>query len=151
MGNRVKNYIGNTFEIFENTDAGFFQKYKPTKGAVDRVAKIFMRYAAKNDNPITMPEAESMVNDIISQVRKMDPKKDTLPTFAYQNLSKSADDAFALKTFSQTLEKNLPGGKKEIQVIGKCSKAFRELFGEINDVRHSIFEGMNRLLSLIHI
>ena len=145
MGNRVKNYIGNTFEIFENTDAGFFQKYKPTKGAVDRVAKIFMRYAAKNDNPITMPEAESMVNDIISQVRKMDPKKDTLPTFAYQNLSKSADDAFALKTFSQTLEKNLPGGKKEIQVIGKGSKAFRELFGEINDVRHSIFEGMNRL------
>ena len=75
MGNKVKNYIGNTFEIFENTDAGFFQKYKPTKGAVDRVfAKIFMRYA-KNDNPITMPEAESMVNDIISQVRKMDPKK----------------------------------------------------------------------------
>ncbi len=145
MGNRVKNYIGNTFEIFENTDAGFFQKYKPTKGAVDRVAKIFMRYAAKNDNPITMPEAESMVNDIISQVRKMDPKKDTLPTFAYQNLSKSADDAFALKTFSQTVEKNLPGGKKEIQVIGKGSKAFRELFGEIEDVRHSIFEGMNRL------
>ena len=30
MGNRVKNYIGNTFEIFENAEAGFFQKYKPT-------------------------------------------------------------------------------------------------------------------------
>ena len=40
-------------------------------------------------------EAEGMVNDILKQVRKMDPKKDTLPTFAYQNLSKSADDAFA--------------------------------------------------------
>ena len=26
MGNRVKNYIGNTFEIFENTEAGFFSK-----------------------------------------------------------------------------------------------------------------------------
>ena len=145
MGNRVKNYIGNTFEIFENTDAGFFQKYKPTQEAIDRVAKIFMRYASKNNNPITKLEAESMVNDIISQVRKMDPKKDTLPTFGYQNLSKSADDAFALKTFAQTVEKNLPGGKKELQVIGKGSKAFRELFGEINDVRHSIFEGMNRL------
>ena len=34
MGNRVKNYIGNTFEIFENAEAGFFQKYKPTKDAV---------------------------------------------------------------------------------------------------------------------
>ena len=36
-----------------------------------------------------------------------------------------------LKTFAQTLKKNLPGGKKEIQVIGKGSKVFRDLFGEI--------------------
>ena len=145
MGNRVKNYIGNTFEIFENAEAGFLSKYKPARQDIDRVKNIFMRYAAKNKNPITELEAEGMVNDIIKQVRKMDPKRDRLPTFAYQNLSRSADDAFALKTFSQTLEKKLPGGKKEIQVIGKGSKAFRDLFGEINDVRHSIFEGMNRL------
>jgi hypothetical protein len=62
--------------------------------------------------PLQILEAEGMVNDIIKQVRKMDPSKDTLPTFAYQNLSKSADDAYSLKTFAQTLEKNLPGGKK---------------------------------------
>jgi hypothetical protein len=148
MGNRVKNYIGNTFEIFENAEAGFFQKYKPTRESVENVKKLFMRYAAKNNNPITDIEAESMVNDIIKQVRKMDPSKDTLPTFAYQNLSKSADDAFALKTFSQTLQNKLPGGKKEVMVIGKGSKVFRELFGEINDARHSIFEGMNRLSTI---
>ena len=148
MGNRVKNYIGNTFEIFEDAEAGFFSKYKPTRDAVENTKSLFKRYAAKNNNPITDLEAEGMVNDIIKQVRKMDPKKDTLPTFAYQNLSKSADDALGLKTFAQTLEKNLPGGKKEIQVIGKGSKIFRELFGEINDVRHSIFEGTNRLSAI---
>jgi len=145
MGNRVKNYIGNTFEIFENAEAGFLQKYKPARQDVDRAIQLFMRYAAKNKNPITELEAEGMVNDIIKQVRKMDPKRDRLPTFAYQNLSRSADDAFGLKTFAQTIEKKLPGGKREIQVIGKGSKIFRDLFGEINDVRHSIFEGMNRL------
>jgi hypothetical protein len=148
MGNRVKNYIGNTFEIFEDAEAGFFSKYKPTKDSVDQTKKLFMRYAAKNNNPITDLEAEGIVNDIIKQVRKMDPSKDTLPTFAYQNLSKAADDAYGLKTFSQTLTKDLPGGKKEIQVIGKGSKIFRELFGEINDARHSIFEGMNRLSTI---
>ena len=84
-------------------------------------------------------------NDNIKQVRKMDPSKDTITTFAYQNLSKAADDAYGLKTFSQTLAKDLPGGKKEIKVIGKGSKIFRELFGEIEDARHSIFEGMNKL------
>ncbi len=148
MGNRVKNYIGNTFEIFEDAESGFFQRYKPTRKAVDNTKALFMRYAAKNKNPITELEAEGMVNDIIKQVRKMDPSKDTLPTFVYQNLSKSADDALGLKTFAQTLNKNLPGGKKEIQVIGKGSKVFRELFGEINDVRHSIFEGTNRLSAI---
>ena len=148
MGNRVKNYIGNTFEIFENAEAGFFSRYKPTQEATDRVKKIFMRYAAKNKNPITELEAEGMVNDIVKGVRKMNPGKDTLPTFAYQDLSSSAKDPFALKTFAQTIEKKLPGGKKELKIIGKGSKAFRELFGEIEDVRHSIFEGMNRLSTI---
>ena len=148
MGNRVKNYIGNTFEIFENAEAGFFSRFKPTQEATDRVKKIFMRYAAKNKNPITELEAEGMVNDIIKGVRKMNPGKDTLPTFAYQDLSSSAKDPFALKTFAQTIEKKLPGGKKELKIIGKGSKAFRELFGEIEDVRHSIFEGMNRLSAI---
>jgi hypothetical protein len=148
MGNRVKNYIGNTFEIFEDAEAGFFSKYKPTQGSIDNAKALFMRYAAKNKNPITELEADGMVNDIIKQVRKMDPRKDTLPTFAYQNLSKAADDATGLKTFAQTLTKDLPGGKKELQVIGKGSKVFRELFGEIEDARHSIFEGMNRLSTI---
>jgi hypothetical protein len=148
MGNRVKNYIGNTFEIFEDAEAGFFSKYKPTRAAIENAKELFKRYAAKNNNPITDLEAEGMVNDIIKQVRKMDPSKDTLPTFAYQNLSKSADDAYSLKTFAQTLEKDLPGGKKDLLVIGRGSKVFRELFGEINDVRHSIFEGMNRLSTI---
>ena len=148
MGNRVKNYIGNTFEIFEDAESGFFQKYKPTKDAVKNATALFKRYAAKNNNPITDLQAEGMVNAIIKQVRKMDPSKDTLPTFQYENLSKLADDDMGLKTFAQTLEKNLPGGKKEIQVIGKGSKIFRELFGEINDVRHSIFEGTNRLSAI---
>ena len=70
MGNRVKNYIGNTFEIFENSEAGFFSKYKPTQDAIDRVKQIFIRYAAKNKNPITELEAEGMVNDIIKDVEK---------------------------------------------------------------------------------
>ena len=53
MGNRVKNYIGNTFEIFENAESGFFSKYKPTREAVENVKALFKRYAAKNNNPIT--------------------------------------------------------------------------------------------------
>ena len=98
-----------------------------------------------NKNPITKLEADSMVDEVMTSARNMDPKKDTLPTFAYQNLTRSADDAYNIKTFAQTLERETAAGDKTLQVLGKGSKAFRKLFGEVDDVRHSIFEGVNRL------
>ena len=145
MGDRIKNYIGNTYELFQNKEVGLFNKYRPTQQDKDLVSNIFMRYAAKNKNPINKLEADNMVDEILDSARNMDPKKDTLPTFKYQNLTKGADDAYNIKTFAQTLEKEVAGGDKTLQVIGKGSKAFRKLFGEIEDVRHSIYEGVNRL------
>jgi predicted GNAT family acetyltransferase len=145
MGDRIKNYIGNTYELFQNSNAGLFNKFKPAKEDKDFVANMFMRYAAKNKNPINKLEADGMVDDIMDSARNMDPKKDTLPTFNYQNLTKSADSPYNIKTFAQTLEKETAGGDKTLRVIGKGSKAFRKLFGEVEDVRHSIYEGVNRL------
>ena len=46
-----------------------------------------MRYAAKNKNPINKLEADGMVDEILDSARNMDPTKDTLPTFKYQNLT----------------------------------------------------------------
>ena len=43
------------------------------------------------------------------------------------------------------MTKELPDGSQELKVIGKGSKIFRELFGEIEDARYSIYEGINRL------
>ena len=148
LGSRVKDSIANTFEIFENADAGLLQKYKPTQKTVDRVSNIFMRYAAKNNQPITRLQAESYVDDIVKQAREMNPKKDALPTFEYVNLTKGADTPYNIKTFRQTLEKNLPDGTKDFNVIGKGSKAFRQLFGEVEDARHSIFASVSRLSTI---
>jgi hypothetical protein len=148
LGNRVKNSISNTFEIFDNPNAGFFQSYKPTSDAVDKVRDIFMRYAAKNNQPITAETADGFISDIVRSVSKMDPRKDTLPTFGYPNLTKGAQDPYNLKTFAQTVTRNLPDGKRSFEVIGKGSKAFRELFGEIEDARHSIYETMGRLSTI---
>ncbi len=64
-----------------------------------------MRYAAKNNQPITRLQAESYVDDIVRQAREMNPKKDSLPTFEYVNLTKGADTPYNIKTFRQTLEK----------------------------------------------
>ena len=85
-----------------------------------------------------------MVNSVLSQARQYNPKT-KLPSFEFDNLTQGADTPTNIKTFAQTLTKELPDGSQELKVIGKGSKVFRELFGEIEDARYSIYEGVNRL------
>ena len=68
MGNRVKNYIGNTFEIFEDAESGFFQRYKPTRKAVDNTKALFMRYAAKNKNPSRIIQPLNLLKVILALI-----------------------------------------------------------------------------------
>ena len=144
MGDRIKQYIGTTYKIFQNNPYSFYSRYKPTDKSISKVKEIFKRYAAKNKNPITDEEAEQLVSNVLDQARAVSPKE-KLPTFNYENLTIGAKTPENVKTFARTLEKELPDGTKEIKVVGRGSKAFRELFGEIEDARYSIFEGMNRL------
>jgi len=144
MGDRVKQFIGTTYRIFQNQDFGFYQRFKPAEEAVENTKELFKRYAAKNKNPITDETAEQMVNSVLSQARQYNPKT-KLPSFEFDNLTQGADTPTNIKTFAQTLTKELPDGSKELKVIGKGSKVFRELFGEIEDARYSIYEGVNRL------
>ncbi len=145
MGDRLKNTISNTYEIFDDKYASVFDKFKPTQEAVDKVKQIFIRYSAKKGRQITDAQSQSIVDDILEQARGKFPKIDNLPSFKFVNQSMGAKDAYNIKTFARTIEKEMAGGFKELEVIGKGSKAFRELFGEVSDVRRSIFEGMNRL------
>ena len=147
MGDRVKSYIGSTYKIFEDTNYGFYSKYKPTRESIDKAKEIFKRYAEKNGNPITDLEAEGLVSDVLKQARKTNPKT-LLPTFKFENKTMGAIDQENIKTFAKTLSKNLPEGEEGLKVIGKGSKAFRELFGEVEDARLSIFEGIGRLSSI---
>jgi len=147
MGQRVKNFIGNTYEIFDNREAGLLSQYKPTKESVQKTKELFIRYAKKNGVELTDEGAEKMVNDIIKQVEGRSPSSDILkgPFFSYADLTQGAQSPYTIKTFKRILTNDLPNGEKDIQVIGKGSKIFRDLFGETTDARHSIFEGVNRL------
>ena len=47
MGDRVKQFIGTTYRIFQNQDFGFYSRYKPAEEAVENAKELFKRYAAK--------------------------------------------------------------------------------------------------------
>ena len=146
IGNRYKDYLGNTYKIFENKSSIPFANYRPTDEAIDKVADIFTRYAAKNNNPITRQEALFMVDEVLKDARTLNPKTQ-LPFFKYTNLTQGATDDKTLKSFAQTVNKGT-AKKPDIQTIGTGSKAFRELFGEIKDARYSIYDGMTKLSNL---
>jgi hypothetical protein len=52
------------------------------------------------------------------------------------------------KNFVQILSQKNKNGVPETEIVGKGSKAFRELFGEVDDARLSIFNGIGLLSNL---
>jgi hypothetical protein len=146
MGDRLKNMIGTTYEIFDNKIANVFNKFTPAKDVVDKVKNIFVRYAARNGKELSDLQAQSIVDDILEQAKNSFPTIDRMPSFQFGNLTIGSEKKdYITKTFARTIEEKMAGGLKDLKVIGKGSKAFRELFGEVNDVRRSIFEGVSKL------
>jgi len=150
MKDRIEGWIGGTYRIFQRPKGLFklFQQYEPTDQAYRNAINLFRRYLAKTDetrpkmlNPTTgkaepvkldvdsseyFEQAKFAVDDIINQVQ-VKKKPGGLPDITYQN-----------KT-GMTKTKSFEEAK------GRGSKVFRELFGEIEDPRYSIFNAMTNL------
>lgn len=153
LGSRIKEYLGNTYRIFEDKSSISFLNYKPTDEAVNNAKELFKRYhrfANRNTpgfdpvkNALTDQEADTLVNNVLKNaVEAKSPKQ--LPFTKYVNLTPGSDDITTKKFFKQVVERDI-NGKKIDEVIGEGSKIFRELFGKMEDPRYSIYTGMSRL------
>ena len=143
MGDRVGDYLGNTYKIFEDKSILPFVSYRPTDEAVEKAKNLFKRYAQKNKQQLTDLDAQQIVDNLLKTV----PKNITpgeLPFFKYVDLTPGAEQPFAKKTFARTVTKDVDG-ETFTEVLGPGSKVFRELFGEIKDPRYSIYNGMTKL------
>ena len=138
LQNRIQGWIGNTYRVLQQPKglAKLFQNNKPTDEAYMGTINLFRRYLAKTDKTRTKPfdksgteyfeEAKYLVDDIINQA-KIKKKPGKLPDLTYQ------DKTGMVKT--KSFEK----------AVGKGSKNFRQLFGEIEDPRYSIFNAITNL------
>jgi len=180
MSSQFKQWMGRTYEIFENKSAIPFLNYKPTEQMFEKVVNIFMRQNRRAINraketgtvapkPISYEEASTMVNNILKNVKQdtsllklasetagtralRTPYWDIDANFVKQSVG---DDLIKKGIFRKKLEQSVRAGKyaaKETEtgipkatVIGKGSKAFRELFGEVRDVRQKMLHGTERL------
>jgi hypothetical protein len=147
LGDRVKLMLGNTYKIFQNPYVDSLAGYKPAEESINYVKSILKRHAQRHGRDFTEDQLEYSINEILSNTIKF-TKGTQLPSFKMTDLTMGAKTPDVTKSFVQTLSKKNKNGVPETEIIGKGSKAFRELFGEVDDARLSIFNGIGLLSNL---
>jgi len=150
MGDRMKLMLGSTYKIFQNPVVDNLSSYKPAKEQINKVKAILKRHANLNGRELTEDQLDYRINEILKNVTKF-TKGTQLPSFKMTDITLGAKTPDVRRNFQRILTKETGKGKtKQVttQVIGPGSKAFRELFGEVDDARQSIFNGVG-LLSTI--
>ena len=150
MGDRMKLMLGSTYKIFQNPVVDNLSSFKPVKEKVDRVKEILKRHALKNGRELTEDQLDYRINEILTNVTKF-TKGTQLPSFKMTDSTIGAKTPDVRRNFQRILTKETGKGKLKTsttQVIGPGSKAFRELLGEVDDARQSIFNGVGLLSSL---
>ena len=139
---RVNGWIGGTYKIFEDQGKGifkFFKRYEPTDEVVTNATNFFRREIAKENGDTAFDitsnayskEASIIVDDILREASLRGKPK-------------------ALK-FNEYVNKTMEGKpgadfiKAEIKANKLPPKELRELFGEVQDPRYSIFNGITNL------
>ena len=143
LKDRVQGQIGSTYKVYEDRGGIFklFRGYEPTDEAYSNAVNLFRRFLSKTDkfkkepyNPDStqyLQEARDIVDDILNQMSRR-KKAGTLPNVTYT--SKTMGGVERIKAFDKA--------------VGRGSKIFRELAGEIQDPRYSIFNAMTNLSAL---
>ena len=147
MGDRVKLMIGSTYKVFSNPYVDSLAGYKPADEAINRVKAILKRHAAKHGRDLSDDQLNYRINEILSQTTKFS-KNTQMPSFKMTDVTQAAKTPDVTKSFVQILSKKNKNGVDATEIIGKGSKAFRELFGEVDDARQSIFNGIGLLSNL---
>jgi hypothetical protein len=147
LGDRVKLMIGNTYKIFKNPYVDGLTGYRPADESINNVKAILKRHAQRHGRDLTEDQLKYSINEILNNTIKF-TKGTQLPSFKMTDLTMGATTPDVTKNFIQTLSKKNKNGVPETEIIGKGSKAFRELFGEVDDARLSIFNGIGLLSNL---
>jgi hypothetical protein len=150
MGDRVKLMLGSTYKIFQNPVVDNLSSFKPAKEKIDKVKEILKRHALRNGRELTEDQLDYRINEILTNVTKF-TKGTQLPSYKMTDVTIGAKTPDIRRNFQRILSKETGKGKKKItttQVMGPGSKAFRELLGEVDDARQSIFNGIGLLSSL---
>ena len=143
LQDRTTNWIGGTYKIFEDQNKGLlklFSRFRPTAEAEEGAINFFKK-AIANDNPALAAKPSQLEREAVIQVKSL------LNSVKKLKNPKSLD---LNKYITKTME-GKPGEKfikEAIDDSNMLPKEIRELLGEIQDPRYSIFNAMTNLSSV---
>jgi len=143
LGDRASSWIGSTYRIFEDQNKGlfkFFSRYQPTAQAEENAIEFFKRIIVK-DNPALASQPDRLQREAVIQTKSL--------VNAVKKLK--SPKALDLNKYIKNTVEGKPGGEFIKQIIDDTNlapKEIRELLGEIQDPRYSIFNAMTNLSSV---
>jgi hypothetical protein len=139
FGDKVKGWLGATYDRFQNKSVIPYLAYKPTRQVVEKAMKVFQEAAEEGGNPITKEEAEYFVNNVLKTAKlpgpfRMDRPSD--PLF-------SVPDFFINRTSGNTVAQKYVSLDDFTREADK--EVFEELLGKTKNPMQTILGGTSRL------
>ena len=144
MGNRAKEYLGNTYKIFEDNSVIPFLKYKPTEEAMEETAEVFKKFARVNRKPITDFQANTMVENVVKSAQK----QKNAPSLPFKYAKDTAEDTEMDKLFKNIVTDQVSPSRLLAEFKGSDKKVLQKLFGKIEDPRFSVYNSMTKLSTI---
>ena len=142
FGKKFKDYLGSTYELFQNKSLIPLLRYKPTEEVVEKTIKIFQDSAAQSGKPITREQAEFYANQVVESAKL--PRDLATTKEKTTGIYFDAPDFFVNKTTLSEIE----GAKSTValeDLIPEIRGTFDELFGKVSDPMQTMLTGTNRL------
>jgi hypothetical protein len=132
---KFSNYLGSTYEIFQNKSIIPMLNYRPSEEAVNKAMVMFKQSAKEAGEEITDAQARHYVDKIVEGAR--------LPSSPTSGLYLDVPDFFANRTILDDL-----GGKSKIgyeNFTDDAKQVINELLGKIEDPMQTVLAGTGRL------
>jgi hypothetical protein len=145
MSDRMRNIFNSEYKIFEGKSILPWKNYKPTESAINDVQQVFKRFAKEKGVSLDPDDLDSIVNDIIENVR-INPATKT-PEFPLSTFTALDDETVQIINIADNLKGNtfkpttLIKSKEEL-------RSFQRFFGQKRDLRNTIINTMQDLSTL---
>ena len=146
MSERMNSIFTSEYKIFTDKSSLPFLNYKPTESAINEVKGVFQRYAKQNNITLDSESLDSLIDDIIKNVRFNTFTK--TPEFPLTKLSVLDDSAAQYINIADSI-KGLKFKPTTLIQSEKDLRAFQRFFGQKRDLRNTIINTMSDLSSLV--